>query len=208
MIEALKKYYGAQFEPALIEEINSVATFMEVKEGEDLIKPGQYIKSMPLLLSGSIKILRSDADGDELLLYHLEKGDTCAMTLTCCLGNSKSEIHAVSETPTKLLMIPIGKMEEWSSKYKTWRNFVFASYHARMMELLESLDNIAFNNMDERLQNYLNDKIKILNSKHIYTTHQEIASDLHTSRVVISRLLKKMENSDKIKLHRSFIEVQ
>jgi CRP/FNR family transcriptional regulator len=208
MIEELKKYYGAQFEPALIEEINSVATFMEVKEGEDLIKPGQYIKSMPLLLSGSIKILRSDADGDELLLYHLEKGDTCAMTLTCCLGNSKSEIHAVSETPTKLLMIPIGKMEEWSSKYKTWRNFVFASYHARMMELLESLDNIAFNNMDERLQNYLNDKIKILNSKHIYTTHQEIASDLHTSRVVISRLLKKMENSDKIKLHRSFIEVQ
>jgi CRP/FNR family transcriptional regulator len=207
MIQELQKYYGEQFEPALLEEINQVATLMEVQEGQDLMKPGQFIKSMPLLLSGSIKIMRPDAEGEELLLYHLEKGDTCAMTMTCCMGSSKSEIHAVSETSAKLLMIPIGKMEEWSRKYKTWRNFVFASYHARMMELLESVDNIAFNNMDERLENYLNNKIEILNSKHIYTTHKEIAADLHTSRVVISRLLKKMENDQKINLHRSFIEV-
>lgn len=207
MIKELKEFYSSQFEPALIEEINSVATFIEVPAGEDLIKPGQYIKSMPLLLSGSIKIMRADTEGEELLLYHLERGNTCAMTMTCCVGNTKSEIHAITETPVKLLMIPVAKMEEWSSKYKTWRNFVFASYHTRMMELLESVDNIAFNNMDERLENYLNDKIKILNSKHIYTTHKDIASDLHTSRVVISRLLKKMENLGKIKLHRSFIEV-
>ncbi len=207
MIQELKKHYGSQFEPALIEEIHQVASFMEVPEGEDLMKPGQYIKSMPLLLSGSIKILRPDNEGNELLLYHLEKGDTCAMTMTCCLGNTKSEIHAVTETPAKLLMIPIGKMEEWASKYKTWRNFVFASYHERMMELLESVDNIAFNKMDERLENYLQNRIEILNSKHIYTTHKEIAHDLNTSRVVISRLLKKMENNKKIKLHRSFIEV-
>ena len=207
MIQELQKYYGEQFEPALLEEINQVATLMEVQEGQDLMKPGQFIKSMPLLLSGSIKIMRPDAEGEELLLYHLEKGDTCAMTMTCCMGSTKSEIHAVSETSAKLLMIPIGKMEEWSRKYKTWRNFVFASYHARMMELLESVDNIAFNNMDERLENYLNNKIEIINSKHIYTTHKEIAADLHTSRVVISRLLKKMENDQKINLHRSFIEV-
>ncbi|MDQ7917618.1 Crp/Fnr family transcriptional regulator [Mesonia sp. MT50] len=207
MIQELKKYYGSQFEPALIEEINRVATFMEVQEGEDLIKPGQYIKSMPLLLSGSIKIMRHDEEGQELLLYYLERGETCAMTMTCCMGNTKSEIHAITETPVKLLMIPIGKMEEWSSKYKTWRNFVFSSYHARMMELLESVDNIAFNNLDERLEKYLQERMKILNSKHIYTTHQQIATDLHTSRVVVSRLLKKMENKDRIKLHRSFIEV-
>jgi CRP/FNR family transcriptional regulator len=207
MIQELKEYYGSQFELPLIEEINNVATFMEVPAGMDLMKPGQYIKSMPLLLSGSIKIMRPDNEGNELLLYHLERGNTCAMTMTCCVGNTKSEIHAVTETPVKLLMIPVAKMEEWSSKYKTWRNFVFASYHTRMMELLESIDNIAFNNMDERLENYLNDKIKILNSKHIYTTHKDIAADLNTSRVVISRLLKKMENIGKIELHRSFIEV-
>jgi CRP/FNR family transcriptional regulator len=207
MIEELQQSYGNQFEPALIEEINDIGLLIEVAEGHDLIKPGQYIKSMPLLLSGSIKIMRPDKEGNELLLYHLERGNTCAMTMTCCVGNTKSEIHAVTETPVKLLMIPVAKMEEWSSKYKTWRNFVFASYHTRMMELLESIDNIAFNNMDERLENYLNDKIKILNSKHIYTTHKDIAADLNTSRVVISRLLKKMENIGKIELHRSFIEV-
>lgn len=207
MIQELKKYYGSQFELALLEEINQVGTFMEVPEGQDLMKPGQYIKSIPLLLSGSIKIMRPDGDGDELLLYHIEKGDTCAMTMSCCIGNTKSEIHAVSETDIKLLMIPVGMMEEWSRKYKSWRNFVFSSYHARMMEMLESIDNIAFNNMDERLENYIQNKIILINSKHIYTTHKEIASDLHTSRVVVSRLLKKMEINKKIKLHRSFIEV-
>ncbi|WP_167343112.1 Crp/Fnr family transcriptional regulator [Nonlabens sp. SY33080] len=207
MIQELNKHYGSQFELALIEEINQVATFMEVDAGEDLIKPGQYIKSMPLLLDGSIKILRPDEEGDELLLYHLERGDTCAMTMTCCLGTTKSEIHAVTETSVKLLMIPVGKMEEWSRNYRTWRNFVMNSYHERLMEMLESIDNIAFNNMDERLENYLLDKVKILNSKHIHITHKEIAADLHTSRVVISRLLKKMENNSQIKLHRSFIEM-
>ncbi|WP_431472210.1 Crp/Fnr family transcriptional regulator [Nonlabens sp. SCSIO 43208] len=207
MIQELNKHYGSQFELALIEEINQVATFMEVDAGEDLIKPGQYIKSMPLLLDGSIKILRPDEEGDELLLYHLERGDTCAMTMTCCLGTTKSEIHAVTETSVKLLMIPVGKMEEWSRKYRTWRNFVMNSYHERLMEMLESIDNIAFNNMDERLENYLLDKVKILNSKHIHITHKEIAADLHTSRVVISRLLKKTENNSQIKLHRSFIEM-
>jgi len=125
MIQELKQYYGSQFEPALLEEINQVATFLEVPEGKDLIKPGHYIKSMPLLLSGSIKIMRPDNEGEELLLYHLERGDSCAMTMTCCMGNTKSEIHAVTETSATLLMIPISKMEEWSSKYKTWRNFVF-----------------------------------------------------------------------------------
>ena len=207
MNQELREDYGFQFEPELIDEISRVGIFMEVSDGTDLIKPGEYIKSMPLLLSGSIKIMRPDEEGEELLLYHLEKGDTCAMTMTCCMGNTKSEIHAITETPAKLLMIPIGKMEEWSSKYKTWRNFVFSSYHARMMELLESVDNIAFNNMDERLENYLEEKVKIINSKHIHITHKDIANDLHTSRVVISRLLKKMENNKKIKLHRSFIEV-
>ncbi|AZQ44796.1 Crp/Fnr family transcriptional regulator [Nonlabens ponticola] len=207
MIQELKRHFANQFEPALLEEIEQTATVLEVAEGTDLITPGQFVKSMPLLISGSIKILRPDSNGDELLLYHLEKGDTCAMSLTCCMGHTQSEIHAVTETPAQVLMIPIAKMEEWSSKYKSWRNFVFSSYHSRMMEMLESIDNIAFNNMDERLQNYIDDKIKILNSKHIYTTHKEIAQDLHTSRVVISRLLKKMEINGKIKLHRSFIEV-
>ncbi|QNJ97010.1 Crp/Fnr family transcriptional regulator [Constantimarinum furrinae] len=207
MLKELHSDFGTQFEPALLKEIAHVASFIEVKEGQDLLTPGQYINSMPLVISGTIKILRPDAEDGELLLYHLEKGDTCAMTMSCCLGNTKSEIRAVAETPVTLLLIPIQKMEEWSGKFKTWRTFVFASYHARIQELLESIDKIAFNNLDDRLESYINDKVEISNSKYVEVTHQQIASDLHSSRVVVSRLLKKMENNKKIKLHRSFIEV-
>jgi CRP/FNR family transcriptional regulator len=207
MVKALKEYYGSRFESDLIQEIIDIGTYLELPADRELIRPGEYIKSMPLLLSGSIKIMRPDNEGDALLLYHLERGDTCAMTMSCCIGNTKSEILAVTETAVTVLMLPVGMMEVWSRKYKTWRNFVFKSYHSRIMEMLESIDNIAFNNMDIRLEQYLNNKVKILNSKHIYTTHKEIADDLHTSRVVISRLLKKMEIDRKISLHRSFIEV-
>ncbi|AXT51112.1 Crp/Fnr family transcriptional regulator [Aquimarina sp. BL5] len=207
MIQELKNNYGHLFENELLEEINSVATFKEVSEGVELIKPGSYIKSMPLIISGAIKILREDQDGDELLLYFLERGDTCAMTLSCCIGHHKSEIKAIAETDSKLIMVPIGKMEEWTAKYKSWRSFVFESYHKRLMEAIETIDSIAFLNMDERLLKYLKDKTKVNNDTIVHNTHQEIAYDLHTSRVVISRLLKKLEVEGKILLNRNSIKI-
>ncbi len=207
MIQELKNNYGNFFEDELLEEINQVGTFKEVPEGFELIKPGSYIKSMPLIISGAIKILREDLDGDELLLYFLEQGDTCAMTLSCCLGHHKSEIKAIAETDAKLIMVPVEKMEVWTTKYKSWRNFVFESYHKRLMEAIETIDSIAFLKMDDRLLKYLKDKSKV-NSDHIINnTHQEIAYDLHTSRVVISRLLKKLEKEGKVKLNRNTIEM-
>ena len=207
MIQELTLSYGHLFENDLIEEINQVGTFKEIPEGYKLIEIGEYIKSMPLLISGAIKVLREDDEGDELLLYFLERGDTCAMTLSCCLGQTKSEIRAVAELDTKLVMVPIRKMEEWTGKYKTWRNFVFESYHHRLMEMLEAIDSIAFLKMDERLLKYLKDKVNITSDPIVKTTHQEIAYELHTSRVVISRLLKNLEKLGKIKLHRNNIEV-
>lgn len=207
MIQELRNYFIGVFEPELLDEIAAVAVVYDLEEGVDLISPGDSIKSIPLLLEGTIKILRPDDQGDELLLYHIEKGDTCAVTLNCCLGNTRSEIHAVTETSVRLLMIPISKMELWSSKYKSWRNFMYNSYHQRMMELLESIDTIAFQKMDERLENYLKDKSVIHRTNQLPITHQQIANDLHTSRVVVSRLLKKMENDHKLKLHRGFMEL-
>lgn len=207
MIEELRKNYGHLFEPDLVEEILQVGTFKEIPADFKLIEIGQYIRSMPLVISGAIKIMREDGDGDELLLYFLERGETCAMTLSCCLGETQSEIRAVSETEAKLIMIPIQKMEEWTSKYKSWRNFVFESYHARLMEMLETIDNIAFLKMDERLLKYLKDKSKVNESNVIHNTHQEIAYELHTSRVVISRLLKTLENQGKIELNRNSIRL-
>ncbi|WP_417289479.1 Crp/Fnr family transcriptional regulator [Corallibacter sp.] len=205
MIEKLQENYGHLLEKDLISELNQVGIYKKIPENFQLIEIGQYIKSMPLLISGAIKILREDHDGNELLLYFLEKGDTCAMTLTCCLGQTKSEIRAISENETELIMIPIEKMELWSAKYKSWRNFVFKSYHDRLNEMLETIDSIAFLKMDARLLKYLNDKSKINNSNTIHNTHQEIAYELNTSRVVISRLLKKLENLNKIELHRNHI---
>ncbi|AEE19716.1 Crp/Fnr family transcriptional regulator [Dokdonia sp. 4H-3-7-5] len=207
MIQELKASYGHLFEDELINEILQVGTYKEVPEGFKLMEIGGYVKGMPLLVSGVIKVLREDKNGDELLLYYLEKGDTCSMTMTCCMGQTKSEIRAIAETDTKLIMVPVQKMEEWTAKYKSWRNFVFESYHNRLNELLQTLDSIAFDNMDERLLNYLKEKARVNDEQIINNTHQEIAYELHTSRVVVSRLLKKLENLGKIELHRNNIQI-
>lgn len=207
MIELLREQFGHIFEEELLQEIKNIGVFKEIKEGEMLMDIGNYVTAMPLLISGAIKVMREDEDGDELLLYFLERGHTCAMTLSCCLGHKKSEIRAVAETDTQLVMIPVQKMEEWTSKYKNWRTFVFNSYQNRLDEMLETIDNIAFMNMDERLWKYLKEKVRINKNKIISRTHQEIAYDLHTSRVVVSRLLKSLEKQGKISLQRNAVEV-
>ena len=207
ILNILKDTYGYIFEDKLLEEMASVAQLRDFKEGDVLIDFGDYIKKMPLLIHGAIKILREDFDGGELLLYFIEKGDTCAMTLACCMGQTKSEIKAEAETEGQVIMIPIEKMEEWLGKYKSWRNYVFTSYNNRLKEMLSAIDNLAFMKMDERLLSYLQEKAKINKSNQIQNTHQEIAYDLHTSRVVISRLLKVLENEGKIRLNRASIEV-
>lgn len=207
IIPELKQQYGSLLEKELLVEISKIGIIKEVTEGVELIRVGQYIKSMPLLLHGVIKILRNDEDGEELLLYFLEKGDTCAMTLNCCLGDTKSEIKAVTETATKLIMIPVEKMEQWLVQYKSWRNFVLHSYHGRLMEMLTAIDSVAFKKMDERLLSYLKEKSKVTGNTILYATHQEIAFDLHSSRVVISRLLKVLEKDGAIKIARNSIEL-
>jgi CRP/FNR family transcriptional regulator len=129
------------------------------------------------------------------------------MSMTCCIGESKSEIRAVAETDGQVIMIPVMYMEIWLGKYKSWRNYIFNSYNNRLKEMLNTIDNLAFMNMDQRLLNYLLEKSKINTSKQINITHQEIAYELNTSREVISRLLKKLEQGGEIKLHRNHIEL-
>jgi len=207
MINELKESYGHLFEDALLAEINQVGVFKEIPAGDILIDIGSYVRYIPLLISGAIKILREDDEGDELLLYFLEKGDTCAVTLSCCMGQTKSDIRAVAEMDTQLIMIPIQKMEEWITRYKSWRDFAFQSYQNRLQELLVAIDGIAFLNLDKRLLKYLHEKAKINRGNEIHSTHQEIAYELHTSRVVISRLLKKLEKIGEIELYRNNIKV-
>ena len=151
--------------------------------------------------------MREDQEGDSLLLYYLEQGETCAMTLNCCLGSQKSEIIAVAESDTELIMIPIEKMEAWTAQYKSWRNFVFNSYNHRIKDLLETVDSIAFLKMDERLIKYLEEKSRISDDLIIHKTHQEIAHELHTFRVMISRLLKTLERKGEITIERNRVKL-
>ncbi len=205
--ELLQANYGFIFEKELLQEIAEVGKFMEAKEGEVIINYQQTIKGMPLMLSGAIKISRQDNDGDELALYYLELGDTCTMTMTCCLGEQKSSIKAIAETDVTFLLVPVQKMKEWTKKYDTWMSFVFESYNNRFNELLDTVDNLAFSNMQDRLSKYIKDQVMIRKTTVLELSHQDIAYDLHTSRVVISRLLKTLEKEGKIELGRNKIMV-
>lgn len=207
LVEKIKDYYEFLLEDSLIDEIAKIGVYQQLKAGQRMMEIGDSVQNMPLLLTGAIKILREDSDGDELLLYFLEKGDTCAMTMTCCYGESKSKIRAVVEKDTEIILIPTHKMEDWLAKYKSWRSFVFESYNIRLNEMLETIDTLAFMKMDERLYKYLTDKAVVTQTTTLSNTHQEIAYDLHTSRVVVSRLLKQLEISGKIKLYRNKIEI-
>jgi CRP/FNR family transcriptional regulator len=207
MTSKLDVSFGYLFEEDLIKEITKVGIPKTFAAETTIIEIGDYIKSMPLLLSGAIKILREDEKGEELVLYYLEKGDTCAMTLSCCVGQTKSKIRAIAETDVELIMLPKEKMTDWLSNFKSWQSFILQSYHNRVDELLVAVDTIAFLKMDERLFKYLKDKAMVTHSDVLQVTHKQISDDLHTSRVVISRLLKKLENENKIALFRNSIKV-
>ena len=205
MKQLLTQIYSSVFEEKLIEELALVSTLHSFESGDIIIDFGNTINQMPLLVNGAIKILREDFEEGELLLYFIEKGDTCAITLTTCINQSKSEIRATAETNGQIVMIPLEKMQEWLGKYTSWRNFIFNSYNNRLKEMLSAIDTLAFMNMEERLLHYLIEKAKINHTREINSTHQEIAYDLHSSRVVISRMLKVLEKKGSLKLHHGSI---
>ena len=207
MIVALKNLFGEIFEEALLEEITRVGTLREVPADFELMDIGEPIKGVPLMLSGAIKISREDINGDELLLYYLEEGDSCTMTMAWEMGQQKSQIRAVTELPSQLIMVPLNAVEDWSSRFPSWRKFIFQSYHKRMEELLATVDSIAFDQLEKRLWAYLVEKKRITKMNTLSITHQTIAQEMHSSRVVISRLLKRLEVDQKIRLHRNAIEL-
>ena len=207
MIVALKSLFGEIFEEALLEEITRVGTLREVPADFELMDIGEPIKGVPLMLSGAIKISREDINGDELLLYYLEEGDSCTMTMAWEMGQQKSQIRAVTELPSQLIMVPLSAVEDWSSRFPSWRKFIFQSYHKRMEELLATVDSIAFDQLEKRLWAYLVEKKRVTKVSTVSITHQTIAQEMHSSRVVISRLLKRLEVDQKIRLHRNAIEL-
>ncbi len=206
--EDFRKTFPQIAEAALQQSILDHGRLYTFQEGEVIMDIGQYVKMVPLVLKGLIKVSREDEEGRELFLYYLHPGDSCTMSFTCCMMNKKSEIRTVAEEKTILLGVPIRYMDEWMTKYQSWKNFVMQSYDNRMMELVKTIDSIAFKKMDERLMEYLEAKADALQSKELQVTHQDIAFDLNASREAISRLLKKMEKEGMLILGRNKINLK
>ncbi|MEL7121740.1 MAG: Crp/Fnr family transcriptional regulator [Bacteroidota bacterium] len=207
ILRLIRKNYPNIAELKLQQDIARVGKMLFFKAGEQIQDIGSYIKMVPLVIEGAIKVSREDEDGKELFLYYLLAGDTCSMSFTCCMMNKRSEIRTVAEEDTTIIGIPIRYMDEWMSQYQSWKNFIMRSYDNRMLELVKTIDSIAFKKMDERLLDYLEAKSKAIDSRVINTTHQEIAYDLNASREAISRLLKQMEKEKLVVLGRNKIEL-
>ncbi len=197
-----------QFEPPLLSILEKEAVLKEYKAGELIMRTGQYIKSTALVLEGRVKIYREGPEGGEFLMYYLGPGQACAVSLICAIQSSASEITARAEEDTQILLLPVQLMDSLIKEYKSWYQFVIQTYRSRFDELLAVVDDVAFRNMDERLEIYLNRYRDKTGKSVIELSHQQIAEDLNSSREVISRLLKKMEQRGLLKLNRNKIELQ
>ena len=206
VIENYLASYFPQFEPDLRKIIADNSLIKTFSAGEMLMETGQYFKSSVLIVKGRVKLYRQGEDDGEFFLYHLEPGSACALSMICAIKNESSQIMARAVEETTVILIPLALMDKLMKDFKTWYYFVLETYRLRFDELLVMIDNIAFKSMDERLLAYLKNQYRDLNSRELKFTHQEIANDLNSSREVISRLLKKMEQQKWIKLQRSYIE--
>ncbi len=205
-IDFKEKFEGI-FEPELLKQVEAKAKHISVIAGATIMDIGQIVRQMPIILSGSIKVTRIDEKGREILLYYVNSNESCAMTFTCCMEHFPSEIKAVAEDDVEMLMLPMSVMDEWMTKYPSWKSFVMRTIRHRFNELLKTIDHIAFQKLDERLISYLKEKSKTTGSSLLNISHQQIAEELASSREVISRLLKKLENDKRLLLYRSQIKL-
>ncbi len=195
------------FEPALMQEIQQFGIWQSFKEGDLIMDYGKYIRMMPIVLNGTIKVYKLDENGNEILLYYLSSAESCSMAYSCCVEAKKSEVKAIAEDDVEIIGIPNVKLDEWLCKYPSWKNYIMRSFNERFTELLKSIESIAFHKLDERLVSYLKEKQRLSGSSVIKASHYLIADELATSRVVISRLLKQLENEKKIILYRNEIKL-
>lgn len=187
-------------------EIIQQARVRNFHQDHVITQPGDEILFIPIVHSGCLRILRQNDDGQEVFLYHLYPGQTCAMSLTCCQSGKKSMIKAIAELESRLLMIPVKLTEDWF-RFPEWKAYISNNYQTRFAELLQVIDLIAFSNMDKQLLHYIKERAKALNVKVLDITHQEIAEELHTHREAISRLLRTMEQKGLVKLGRNSIQI-
>ncbi|MCU0447465.1 MAG: Crp/Fnr family transcriptional regulator [Microscillaceae bacterium] len=207
MEHILHDHFPIFAEKDLKEQILKLSQIAQFPENEVLLKPGQYIKLLPLVISGSLKVIREDEEGNEILLYYIRSGESCAISLSAYLNRDTSEVKAITTEASEILLVPTQYIDNWLRLYPSWQSFALKLYNRRFEELLQTIDNIAFKKMDERLLKYLQIKVQILQTNRLEITHQAIANDLGTSREVISRLLKQLEKDKIIRLSRNYLEI-
>jgi CRP/FNR family transcriptional regulator, anaerobic regulatory protein len=195
------------FEPALLADLETNSMLMDVRSGDTMLNIGQTIRAVPLLVSGAIKVSRINEEGQELLLYYVKEGESCAMTFNCCMLAQTSVIKGTAEEDSTLLCVPVALMEQWMVKYPTWKKYVMSTILGRFTEMIKAIDDVAFKKMDERLIGYLKEKSRITGSTVLNLTHQQIGDELGTNRVVISRLLKKLEQDKKLLIYNRQIKL-
>lgn len=206
-VDRIKEVF-TRFEPALIESLIDNSIVKTYGANEAIIRTGQFMPSTVLVLEGRVKVYRESDDGSEFFLYYLTPGQACAVSMSCAARMESSQITAIAMESTKLIMFPVQTMNEWMKEYRSWYEFVISTYRNRFEEVLTVLDHVAFRGMDERLEFYLKNQWKTCGCSDIPINHQTIAQDLNSSREVISRLLKKMEQRNMLVLHRNHIEIK
>jgi len=206
MFEEIVRKRFPFFESGLREAIMDSGTYREFDAGEELIREDQFIRSFPIVISGLIKVCRTDEAGNELLLYYLRPGEVCTVSLICCMDRTRSRVKALTEEPTAAILIPVELLDNWMSEFQTWKEYVMRSMQKRFDELLDALDSIAFMRMDERLEKFFTDRHKTTGTTVFEGSHQDVAQAMNTSREVISRLLKQMEKQGMVELSRGRID--
>ena len=189
-----------QFQQALKDELEEKAQVKTIREGEVLMKTGQYFRSVLLIVSGLIKVYREDEEGNEFFIYYLQPGQACALSMICATRQQASELMAKAVTETEVVMVPLELMDEWMTKYKSWYYYVLESYRSRFNELLTTIDHIAFRNMDDRLVFYLKRQQETLKTDVLTINNTEVAQELNSSREVMSRLMKKLADKGMVRL--------
>ncbi len=202
----LNKKFGKIHDSKLILELANIGSLVSVEKGTTILKEGQTIDSVPLVLEGLIKVKRSKGY-DDIFLYFLTMGESCAMTLSSCLKREKSRVSAVVDLPAKILLIPSHKVFFFMKNYLSWSEFVINTFQDKFDDTVKVIERLAFMSLDQQILDYLHKFSKAYGSTILHITHQSIADDLCTSRVIVSRILKKMEREGKIKLGHKLIKI-
>ena len=190
----------------LVSDINAVSVTMDIPKDSVILKEGQYVKVIPIVTTGLIKVFSRHEDKD-LLLYYIKPDETCIMSFAASLKNEPSRVYAMTEEDTSAILLPVNKISEWINQFPDFNTLFFQQYNNRYGELLDTINHVLFNKIDKRLYDYLVEKKELTNKNPLKISHRQIASELGTAREVISRIMKKLENEGKVKQHTSNIEI-